>query len=401
MAGALQAENGHGAAVGAQGKTSGVFQDIGHGLPFFQLINHGALDGSVHLDDPGIGRDQDYVSLFQADIGLLGALGQVFINIHDSHGLVSAHHFDVAQRTGIHHATGAVKRMERSRKTGKSISTGVSHVAHHIDLDGADLAQTQPHVRSRTAQTTIDGRQAFLEIGIGLFHGFTVQVEGAQDIYVDTSFRRNDFPDGGLILAEDVDDNLIVGTQAIVPRGCHGLAGRESHAARAEKVAAINFQTRIGNLLGGLLHDFLPILVRDLVPDIRLLPILKSLILSLCLIILFGIDTVPTALLRGQVLRFLPVLTLKVSLVHPLGLLPGHAPEAQFGHQFLLAPALGDSLTHMIQHLCIGHATLRPSQSCSQEKAGKQCRPSSFQYSHIRLIKSTFTQRYYFFLKVI
>ena len=359
---AVLTEHGHGLVVGAQGKAAGIAQQVGHGFAFLQFKEHRALDHTLHLHHFLIGAHQHHVAFFQAHIGILGALLHIFVYVHGGYGLVAAHHLDLTQGTGFHHATGTVHGVEGRCKAGEHIGAGVLNVSHHVDLDGADLAQAQAHIRSGfSAETAVDGGQALLKVAVGLVHGFTAQVQGTQIRVADAAFRGDGAAEGGLVAAEDVDDHFISGAQPVVAGRGHILAGSEGHRAAAEDIAAV--------------HLHLLLLGFGLSLGLRELGLVGLILQEFA--VAFCIHAVLTSLVQDGRLGFGLVLALLVQLVHALGLLFGYAAETQLGGEFLLRLTLRQSLLYVFQYLGVGHRALCKGNAPHKEKAGTKGRYTS------------------------
>ena len=239
--------------------------------------------------------------------------------------------------------------MESGGKTGKHIGAGAGHFAHHIDLDGADLAQAQAHFGAGFPQTSVDGRQALLQVAVSLFDGFTAQVQRAQHVYVDASFRGDGLTNCGLVMAEDINDHLISGAQLVVARGGHILAGGKVHGTVTEDIPAKNLHfsgsdnsSRLYFLISHCIHGMLAALILD------------------------------------HALGFCTALTLLVQGIHSFGLGTGNAAEAQFGHHVVTAFAGREGLLDIFEDLGIGHSTLCQGNACHKEKAGTDGRYTSF-----------------------
>ena len=242
--------------------------------------------------------------------------------------------------------------MESRGKGGKHIRARGVDIAHHAHLDGTDLAQAKPHVRSGTLQAAVNLGKAFFQVGVGLLDGHSVQVQGTQDVHIDASFRGDGSAKGGLVLAEHVDNHLIAGAQPVIARGGHVFAGIEIQSPVPENVPAIDIHilcNESGNLafVGGLCADRMHA-AHILNGDCGLIGALP-------------------ALIQG---------------IHPLRLGAGNALERKLRNNLFPGFAFCDGLLGIFQYLVVAHGALGPCGTAEQEKAGGCGHPSLGNYHH-------------------
>ena len=234
------AKYGNGGGVGPVGETSCILKKLIQILPFLHFKVHGALDGTLDGNQALVGRDQDNIALFQADIIVEVTLHQELIDVHPGHYLPVTYHLDVTDGARFHHSACTIQGVEGRGKGRQHIGAGVGNFSHYVNLDGSDLAQAQAHIRAFPSQATVNLAQSLFQVFVGFVNGHSAQINRTQHIHIDAAFRRNDASKRGLVAAEDVDDDLIAGAQPVVAGSGQILARRKIQRFVTENITAIN-----------------------------------------------------------------------------------------------------------------------------------------------------------------
>ena len=218
--GALVADHAEVILIGLAGESACVFQQVGERFRAGQLIEHRAFDLAGHEDQVLIGRDNDDIAFAKVDVTVGTAVEEVSIDVDRSNLLAAADHLDGAHRSVLLHAAGMVERIENRGERGQAIGARHLDLAHHVDLDGADVAQRDAHggVGPAAADAGILGDQGAAQFLTGFLDGQPADLDLADLADIDRPFRGDRLGIAVFAVSVDVDLELVAGTEQIILR---------------------------------------------------------------------------------------------------------------------------------------------------------------------------------------
>ena len=130
--------------------------------------------------------------------------------------------------------------MEHGGEGRQGVGARLHYFAHHVNLDGAGIAQGQADFKGPvgSVQSAVGLAQHTLQVFIGFAHGHAAQVDRTDFFDIDGAVGRNLLTDGVLAGSPDVDNHFVARTETVVGRGGEVDAGFESKVAGIEDVAS-------------------------------------------------------------------------------------------------------------------------------------------------------------------
>ena len=330
--------------IGVAGKSAGIFQQGRKGFAFLHFVAHGAFHVACNLYQFFVGRNDDHVAFFQADVVAGLALHDELVDVYRSYGLSAARYFHVTEATDAAHTACTVEGVEYGREGREGVGSRLYHFAHHVDLDGAAVAQRNAYL---VALVGIDLAELAGEVLLCALDAHAAQEYRTELFEVDGSVGRDLLADGVLAGSPDVDYHFIARTETVVGRGGYVDVRFERKVAGIEDVAAE---------YGVLLCHFLCLW----------LFVEHGGIVFLCLLAqaCFGFGGSGHVAGSGTCLLF-------VHFLYAFRLFAGHTAACQLGSYGTLVFALFYSIFSIFQHLLVGHARLRHEQGRTCHKNNK------------------------------
>ena len=175
-------DHAHRLRVGIARESAGVFQQRAHALVLLHFVEHRALHLTREVHEAVVGLDHDEVVVGQTHVARLLAIEDIVVDVDRRHQLVVTIHLDVAQRTDVADALGHVECVEHGGERRQRVGAGLVHLAHHVDGDGACLAQREQNLTALVA-----GTQRGFHPRIGLRNGQAAHLHRAEVLDVDVA----------------------------------------------------------------------------------------------------------------------------------------------------------------------------------------------------------------------
>ena len=201
--------------IGVAGESSGVFQQGGEGFVLLHFVAHGALHVAGNLYQCVVGGDDDHVAFFQTDVVAGLALHDELVDVDGGDDFSAARYFHVAEATDVAHAACTVEGMEHGGEGGQGVGARLYHFTHHVDLDGAGVAQRDAYL---VALVGIDLAELAGEVLLCALDAHAAQEYWTELFEVDGAVGRDLLADGILTGSPDVDYHFIARTETVVGR---------------------------------------------------------------------------------------------------------------------------------------------------------------------------------------
>ena len=164
---------------------------------------------------------------------------KVFVDVHGRDLTAAAKHPDIAQGADVRDTPGLVKGMEHRGERRQPVGTRHLDLAHHVHLDRAKAAQRNAHLRSGAVarNSRVDLAENAPQLRVRLLDRKPVQIDRTHLLDHDISLRGDLLPKAPLVLAPNVDNDLVAGPQFVIFRRGLVLVRLESQSPAPEHVA--------------------------------------------------------------------------------------------------------------------------------------------------------------------
>lgn len=127
----------------------------------------------------------------------------------------AAKHPDIAQGTDVRDTPGLVKGMEHRGERRQPVGARHLDLAHHVHLDRAKAAQRNADLRCGAVarNSRVDLAENAPQLRVRLLDRKPVQIDRPHLLDHDISLRGDLLPKAPLVLAPDVDNDLVAGAQ--------------------------------------------------------------------------------------------------------------------------------------------------------------------------------------------
>ncbi len=221
------------AGIGIASEATGILQHLLHALAGLHLVEHGALHLAAYTNQRLVGSHKNHIVVLQTHIARRIAVQQIVVNVKCTNLATLPENSDVAQRAHIADAAGVVQSVESAAQAAKRVGARHSHLAQHMHLYAAVLAQ----------------REAYLAVLIilpkGLFHACrrltdaqSCQSDGTHALNHHCAVGRYRTLESLLSRAPYVDDDGIASSQHIVGGSSHVLPRLKGEQLVVEDIPA-------------------------------------------------------------------------------------------------------------------------------------------------------------------
>ena len=168
--------------VGVAGESSGVFQQGGESFVLLHFVAHGALHVAGNLYQCVVGGDDDHVTFLQTDVVAGLALHDELVYVDGCDDFSGARYLHVTEATDVAHAACTVEGMEHGGEGGQGVGARLYHFTHHVDLDGAGVAQRDAYL---VALVGIDLAELVGEVLLCAVYGHAAQKDRTELLQID------------------------------------------------------------------------------------------------------------------------------------------------------------------------------------------------------------------------
>ena len=230
------------APVGVAREPAGIGQQLRQRLAGLHLVAHRTFDAPRDLHQKIVRGDQHDIALFQADVVFRIPVEKVFVDVHGRDLTPAAKHPDIAQGADVRDTPGLVKGMEHRGERRQPVGARHLDLAHHVHLDRAKAPQRNAHLRSGAVarNSRVDLAENAPQLRVRLLDRKPVQIDRTHLLDHDISLRGDLLPKAPLVLAPDVDNDLVAGAQPVIFRRGLILVRLESQSPAPEHVATEN-----------------------------------------------------------------------------------------------------------------------------------------------------------------